>query len=361
MATSNNVKVVLFFPFDLGLELDFAGKKTQEFVHEISSQGLPILSFQGKLFPHGRMESHLYRFGVGLIKISFWMEYDLNSCADMACNAEKITVGKVLISDWCQSLISEMIEKAQKFAAHRYDLRLKDNDIFPVFVFNPEQVGNADLFIRENYKALYGIVSGEPHFDRLSDFVFQKEPLGNFGYYENEVILLKRFGAVASSSESAVVLDLIALGYAQYWSIKSYHYYMDNEMSNAQKLLENLPPYYKFWSIPSRYQQFSREAIDFGKDKLSIIDSLYNISTDSPRIDNDWHLRTLNKSIAKVFNVEELYRTLETKLTRVEDSYNQAREFLSTNFFILLDIIFFLWLAWGIVDTLLLLSIARNS
>lgn len=358
--SETTAQVVLLFPFDLGLELDFSGQATQAIAHEVSMHPLPVLNFRGKLFENARAESHLYRFGVGVIQINFEMEFNLAECAELSCNAEKFAVGKTSIFEWCQSRVNHLIERAQKFAIHRYDLRLKESEVFPIFIFHPSRIQNADNFIRKNYKALYGIVAGEPNFDSLSDFVFEKEPLGNFGYYENEAILLKRFGAVISSSESETILELIALSYAQYWSLKSYHFVLDSETDNAQKLLENLPPYYKFWQFPSRYQKFSREAIDFGKDKLSIIDSLYNVSTNIPKIDADWHLRTIYKDITKVFNIDELYKTVEVKLDRIEESYSQAREFLSTNFFILLDIIFALWLIWGVFDTLLLLYIAKK-
>lgn len=353
-------RVVLLFPFDLGLELDFSGQGTLSMASEVSSHELPSLSFGGKIFHRARAESHLYRFGVGLIQVTFEMDYDLNESADLSCNAEKISVGKTAILDWCQSRVDEMIEHAQTFATHRYDLRLREAELFPVFIFSPTHIKNADRFIRDNYKALYGIVAGEPNFDSLSDFVFQREPLGNFGYYENEIISVKRFGAVVSSPESGTILDLIALAYAQYWSLRSYDFVLDREVDKAQKLLEDLPPYHQFWKIFAKYQNFSRESIDFARDKLSIVDSLYSVSANPPRIGSDWHLRTIYKDVEKVFNVEELYRTVEVKLNRTEESYDQAREFLSTTFFILLDVIFALWLIWGVVDTAILFFIARK-
>lgn len=352
--------VVLLYPFDLGLELDFAGEEAQSMTHEVYAHALPPISFNSKLYAEARTESHLYRFGVGLIQINFQMEFNLNECAELSCNLEKLFIGKTGVSEWCQKRVKELIERAQSFAIHRYDLRLEESETFPTFIFHPSHVKNADHFIRQHYKALYGIVAGEPNFDMLSDFVFTKEPLANLGYYENELILLKRFGAVISSNEFDTLLDLVALSYAQYWSLKSYHFVLDSEVDSAQKLLDRLPPYYKFWEIPSRYRRFSQDAIDFGKDKLSIVDSLYNVSKNIPKIDMDWHLRTIYKDVVKVFNIDELYKTVEIKLNRIEESYNQAREFLSTNFFILLDIIFGLWLVWGIFDTFLLLTIAKK-
>ena len=43
-------QVVLLFPFDLGLELDFSGQATQAIVHEVSVHPLPAINFKGKLW-----------------------------------------------------------------------------------------------------------------------------------------------------------------------------------------------------------------------------------------------------------------------------------------------------------------------
>jgi len=175
------------------------------------------------------------------------------------------------------------------------------------------------------------------------------------------MILIERFGAVVYSPEAPDLLNLIKLAYSQYWSLKSYNFLLDRELDNTQQVLEHLPPYYKFWLIPNQYQRFSKEAMDFGRDKLAIVESLYSsVGPNIPRIDSDWHLRTLYASLRKVFTIEELYKTVDTKLERIEEAYNSAREFLSTNFFILLDIIFFVSLAWSVVDTVLLLKIAHH-
>jgi hypothetical protein len=174
------------------------------------------------------------------------------------------------------------------------------------------------------------------------------------------MMLVERFGAMVYSREADTLLNLLKIAYSQYWSLKSYNFILDHELDDAQHALENLPPYYKFWKIPSQYQRFSVEAMDFGRDKLAIVESLYSVGPTIPRIDADWHLRMLYASLRRVFTIEELYKMVDTKLERIEESYNTAREFLSTNFFILLDIIFFSSLAWSVIDTLLLLKIAHR-
>ncbi len=325
--------------------------------------------FEGHDYGEADVSTQVYKFGVGLIQISFPLDMDMAQAARLSCFAESVHVGHTPVLKYCQGLVNGVINTASKYADYRYENRLEEEDLFPVFVLGEGLDGHlssgrlireADAFIRKHRKELYGIVAGEPRYEDLSEFVLEREQLQNFGYYENEIILAERFGALVYSPESQTILELIKLNYSLYWSLKAYNFILDRELDNAQRVLEHLPPYYKFWLIPNQYQRFSKEAMDFSRDKLAIVESLYTVGTKIPRIDADWHLRTLYGSIRKVFTIEEWYRTVETKLNRIEESYNSAREFLSTNFFILLDIIFFTSLVWSIIDTLLLWHIAHK-
>lgn len=172
--------------------------------------------------------------------------------------------------------------------------------------------------------------------------------------------MIKRFGAVVSSGEAGIILEMIRLAFAQYWSLRAYNHVLDAEVDKAQALLAHLPPYYKFWSMPGRYQAFSREALDFVRDKLAIVDSLHNVSASIPRIDTDWHLRTIHKNVEREYDMDDLIRSVDVKLERIEQSYNSARDFLSTNFFIAVEIVLILSLAWMVLDTCLLFIIAQK-
>jgi len=363
------IRTHLLFPFDLGLELDFSGHGAEEIFKQVSSRKTANVVFEGTTYEEASVVTQIYKFGVGSIEISFDMDADLPEAARLSCFAENVWVGKMPIIKYCQGHVKSVIDQASKYADYHYEKRLEETDLFPIFVIgetlNAERERGelphvSETFIRRHKKALYGIIAGEPHYDDLSEFVLGREKLQNYGYYENEMILIERFGAVVYSPEAATLLNLMKLAYSQYWSLKSYNFLLDQELDNAQHVLENLPPYYKFWMIPSQYQRFSKEALDFGRDKLAIVESLYSVGPNIPRIDADWHLRTLYASIRKVFTIEELYKTVDTKLGRIEESYNSAREFLSTNFFILLDIIFFVSLAWSVIDTFLLIRIAHH-
>jgi hypothetical protein len=336
-------------PFDLGLELDFVGRDAKEIVKEISSRPTANLAFQGRIFPEAKLTARIYKFGVGLIQISFTTDGDMDLFASLSCRAEAVSVGKTSMAVWARQLVDGLIERARPFASYQYERRLEKG-----------VVHDAEAFVGRHRKALFGIVAGEPNYDGLSDFVLEKEKLVNFGYYENELILIKRFGAVVSSEEVHTILDLVRLAYAVYWNLRGYNYFLDSEIDHAQKLLSELPPYYKLWVMPQRYQQFSREALGFGQDKLAIVDSIYNVSGNIPHIDSDWHLRTIYKNVEREFDIDDLSKAAEVKLGRIEESYNSARDFLSTNFFIAVEIVLILSLAWMVMDTTLLFVIAQK-
>ena len=351
-------KVNLLFPFDMGLELDFTGKDTMSFFKEISVRRMGVLSAEGKIYTNTEFSTQVYKFGVGMIQISFEVDEDINYLARLSTRIENVRVGKMSIISYCQSLVDGLIQRARKYATYSYERRLAEGEIFPIFVFSEPPAEDADGFINKHRKAIFGLVAGEERYDSLSSFVLEQEKLTNYGYYENEMILIKRFGAVVFSEESSTIMEMIKLAFAQYWSLRSYNFILDHELETSQKLLGNLPPYYKFWKIPGAYQHFSSEALDFDRDKISIVDSLYNVVANVPKVESDWHLSILHQNVNKVFNIEDLYKTVETKIERIAESYNSARDFLSTNFFILLDFIFFLSLAWSIVDTFLLWKVS---
>lgn len=357
----------ILFPFDLGLELDFAGHDAEEMFKQVSSRKSAEVRFAGQVFADATVATQIYKFGVGTIEIAFDLDVDLPEAAKISCFAENIQVGKMPIVKYCQSHVDGVIQRASAYADYRYEKRLEEADLLPIFVIgetlqknDAEPIHVSEAFMRRHRKELYGIVAGEPRYEDLSEFVLERGKLQNYGYYEDEMILIERFGAVVYSREASTVLNLIKVAYSQYWSLKSYNFLLDRELDDAQHALEHLPPYYKFWLIPRQYQRFSMEAMDFGRDKLAIVESLYSVGPTIPRIDADWHLRTLYASIRKVFTIEDLYKMVDTKLARIEEAYNSAREFLSTNFFILLDIIFFVSLAWSVIDTILLLQIAHR-
>lgn len=354
------VRVYLLYPFDLGLELDFRKTDIQNFIQQVSHRTLTRISFGQQIFSEGEILINFYRFGVGLAQVSFIFDGDIRELADLSFSLENLRIGKTNVLSYLNSLTDGLIKQAQKFAVYRYEQRLTEEEIFPVFVLTEPPAENAAEFINKQQRVIFGILSGEKDYSAVSDFILNQAQLTNFGYYGEEIILIKRFGALVYSADSQLILDIIKLALAQYWSLKSYNLIMDYELDEAQQLLEKLPPYYKFWKMPFAYQKFSEESLSFDRDKITILDSLYNVVGNIPAVENDWHLKTLHANVNKVFDLEELHKMVETKISRLEESYNSARDYLSTNFFLLLDLIFFLSLAWSVLDTFLLWKVARK-
>lgn len=348
-------KINLFFPFDMGLELNFSSPQDEALSRELRVYQLKNLSLgDEKFFPNAIINSHYYRFGIGLIEVIFEFDGDIKECNYLLKKIEQFSIGSLSLREYCRNLSLELIEKASPYATYRYDLRLEETEFFPVVILSELPTENLDGFIKRHQKLLIGIVSGEYKYESLSDFLLEKEPLQNYGYYNDEIIIIKRYGAILSTQYSKELLELLRFTYAQYWSLRSYNYILNKELSQAQILLEDIPSYTNVWATFRRYHHFSKEALEFSRDKLSIADSLHNLIRSVQHIESDWRLHTLYKYFKSAFEIDQLYSTVDTKMERIESSYNNARDFLSTNFFILLDIIFFLSLAWSIIDTFLL-------
>ncbi|MFH1540574.1 MAG: hypothetical protein ABID79_01825 [Elusimicrobiota bacterium] len=355
----------LLFPFDMGMDLDFAIDGLSVVAKTLYCQKLSQLTFFDTVYENAEVEVRIYRFGSGLISISFSVYSDTNidevdknlqMCAQLSCMSSHIKINEIEIINYCQKLLEDIIVNAQQFSTHIYGRRFLNTEIFPVFTMD-KLTSTADIFITKNLKTLYGIVSAEENYEKLSDFVLDQSPLANYGYYEDEIILVKRFGAFIASENSNVIMDIIKMSLIQWWTLKSYDYILSIELDEAKKHLASIPSGVKILKTFTQYNKFSKDSLDFDRDKLEIISSIH---TDIPEIENDWHLKMLHTNINKIFNTDDIEKWVETKITCIEDSYENARDFLSTNFFILLDIIFFLSLVWSIFDTFLLWKISAK-
>ncbi|HAM38537.1 MAG TPA: hypothetical protein DCP53_03975 [Elusimicrobia bacterium] len=346
----------LLYPFDMGLDLDLKKDGTNTFFKVLNHEKASSLIFFDKHYYNVEIETRIYRFGCGLISISFQIDKNLQACTQISSLSSQIKIDGTELTEYCKILANRVIKESQIYSTHNYEKKLEEVEIFPVFIMEKLNT-SADAFIAKNLKILYGIVSSESNYEKLSEFVLQQEPLINYGYYEDEIILIKKFGAFISSEESDTIVDVIRLSLVQWWVLKTFDYILEMELDEAQKHIANVPSGYKILSTFTQYNKFSKDSLDFNRDKLEIISSIHTSITE---IENDWHLKTLYTNINKIFDTDELYKWVETKITRIEDSYENAKDFLSTNFFILLDIIFFLSLAWSIFDTWLLWKISAK-
>src|SRR5262245_51792602 len=134
-----HMQVHFLFPFDLGLELDFTGQSAQEMFKDISSRKVANLFFENETYTGAEIATQIYKFGVGLIQISFSMESDVVQAARLSCYAEKLNVGKTPVVRYCQGLVDGVIQTASKYASYRYEKRLEEEDLYPVFVMGESQ------------------------------------------------------------------------------------------------------------------------------------------------------------------------------------------------------------------------------
>ncbi|CAB4243976.1 conserved protein of unknown function [Methylacidimicrobium sp. AP8] len=356
------MKAQVFFliPFDMGLELDFREPVTKGLMKQFARPRTEPISFRGTPLAEGDAVARIYNFGVGLLQVSFFVQVDLDFYANLASRIDLLRVGSAPIAEWARATVGEVLGEAKQFATYQYEVRLEEIQVFPILSLEPGVIGDAEVFLRENRKTLYGMVSGEPSYDMLSSFVLEQEKLVNFGYYENELILIKRFGAVISSFEAETILDMIRLAYAVYWNLRSYNSLLDREIGRARTLVAHLPPWHKFWVMPRWYERFSSEAMDFVRDKLAIVESIYQVFGNVLRIDSDWHLRTIYRYVEQVFDIGDLSKAVNAKLDRIEQCYSSAQNFISTNFFIAVEILLMLSFAWMVLDTALLFVIAHK-
>jgi hypothetical protein len=351
-------QVFILIPFDLGFELAFEPERQRGLAKELSCKPTEPVHFQGMTFSGSLVRTQIYKFGVGLLELAFQAEGSLQQFATLANSVTQLFIGNHPITSWAAAFVNDFLSSAKPLAQYEYEQRLEELDFLPIFSLEPDTVPDADAFLEKHYKILYGIVTGEINYDLLSAFVITKERLTNLGYYENELILIKRFGAIIASQEASIILDIFRLTYALYWMLRSYNFLLDAEIDHAQSLLSGLPPWYKFWRMPRRYETFATEGIDFVRDKLAIVDSMHQVLSKTIQIDSDWHLRTIYRHIENEFDIPDLVRAVDKKLDRIDEAYKSAREFIATNFFIAVEMILILSFAWMVLDTALLFVIA---
>src|SRR5437016_3102794 len=128
------IRTHILFPFDLGLELDFTGPDAQEMFKEVSSKKTAEIHFEDQNYPDASVTTQIYKFGVGSIEIAFDADLDLAQAARLSCFTENIRVADKPILKYCQSHVNGVIKQASRYADYRYERRLEDVDLLPVFV-----------------------------------------------------------------------------------------------------------------------------------------------------------------------------------------------------------------------------------
>lgn len=346
----------ILFPVDTGLDLDFREPPPRDLVKPLAIERQRELFLGERLLGIATIRGEIFRFGTGILSLQILLEEEPSFFATLSASLLTLRIGQAPAIDTFRQMGRDLVEQAQDYSVHTYDRRLPETDLYPVFALQGS-LSDADAFIRKNIGPLFAMVTGLEHFEEMASSVPARQPLKNLGHESSEVILVERHGAFLSGKRADFLRSLLHLSYAQRWALRSYNYVLQIEMAEAKAMMDQLPPYWRIFSVFRKYRQFSKDWLDFDRDKLEMVSTLHE---GIPEVEEDFQARALHVSFAKAYHTEELFRLVERKMEVVAETYSHAREYLSTNFFIAVEIVLILSLAWAVLDTTLLFVIAQK-
>lgn len=356
----SKLRLHFLYPFDLGLdELELrlhGGRYSKEILRKPNTGEV---FFEGESIGPASLSADLYPFGVGMLDFSLDLSNDLAQASALTISSEKIHVGKYPLPIYLSSQLDDVLAKARPYAPTALEGRIEPGpEIFNLLVLTPwEEEFAAETYLKRNRKTLFGIVTGESSYARLSDYALEKEELKNIGYYDGEIILINRFGSFLHSPQEEALQELISLALAQYSNAVAANAYLEKSLSRAQKIVESQPPYQRFWAIPAAYQRLSLERAEFSKAKVALVESLHTVHTQIPHIESDWHLKSVHREILSAFDLEEQKQAAMARLETIDSIYSHLAEQTSTVFFIFLDFVFLAWLFVDLVSWSILIAI----
>ena len=350
------IKCLLVYPFDTGLDLDFEKllsyeggkivaadryyleKKTPVKVFATSLEGIKL---RGKsLAPEGRLEMSIYSFGMGMAMVSFSLEKEIKDLIEIAEGANRVEIEKKNILEYCSQLSRELIINLEDYAIRKYETRLEEEDIYPLFVMEeiPQGTKDVETFVKRNERLLLGLMGGERDYRKFSDYVIKKNPIQNFGYYQDELIIIQDSGSLIHSPAMAdTILSLVNLAYAQYWTLKAYNYLVERRLERSYELLSKA----RLLKTRSLYglqtKKIRDQIFEAYESKLELISLIRDIS-DVPKISEDWHLSRIYESLSQTFGLGELFNIVKEKIDEIEKAYQSVQEMLSTRRFTNLEL-----------------------
>ncbi|MBI4063090.1 MAG: hypothetical protein HY401_02195 [Elusimicrobia bacterium] len=336
------VRVRCLYPFDLGMELDL---KEIRYSKEVTRQHPGEILFKGKSLGESELLGYIYPFGIGMLELSFNLNDNLERASELAIASDRIHVGRYALTVFFQSQVNLALARARLYARSANAQRVEsDGEVFNLFTVAWQDDLGADAYLKKYRKTLFGMVTGDPSYARLSDYALQREALKNIGYYDEEIILINRFGAFIHSQEEETLRELVSLSLAQYFNVRAAGVLLEKSLLTVQRVLENQPHYYRFWKMPAAYQLVSREQRTFAKAKAALVESLNAVHVQSSHIESDWHLKSVHKEILTAFDTGDLSKITMRRMETIDSIYAHLGEHLSTMFFIFLDFVFLAWL-----------------
>lgn len=354
-APATTADVLLAIPFDIDLELDVArlsrdrvrtdqappltGRNAPLLTHRAT--GLAISLDGAEVSANAREEVWIYGFEVGLILVRFRVRRDLSRLADLGCSAERVEIEGLPIYAYANRRAAEVRTSLAPYGRQRYEVIYQERDVYPIVILPPApDVADAASFIARNEAAIVGIVGGEDDWSRLSEYALRKSELRNLGYYVDELIIAKEWGALISSAfEEALVVGLVLLAYAQRWALSSYNHLTNYRQDQALRLLDEAKRIRRMSKLfgGRAIRDVARRLFEASEDRIALVTAIRDF-TSVPELTQDWHLHSLYQELARTFYLNELYRVVYDKNQELEKAYAAVHDHLSQTRFVTLEL-----------------------
>ncbi|MEK6544449.1 MAG: hypothetical protein AABZ44_08455 [Elusimicrobiota bacterium] len=333
------------YSFDLGMDLELTLQQRSYCREILRLPEAGEVFYEGQRIGTASAVASIYPFGIGMLEVTFALGDDLEMACALSVAPQKVYVGRYSLGVFCNSKVEEVVSRARTFSRKIYSDRSEaGEEVFPLVVARSKADLDVDAYMKKHKKHLFGIVTGEPSYARLSDYALTKEELKNVGYYEDDLILINRFGAFLHTREEETLKGLITLAVAQYAHVRAANLFLERSLLKANKALEEQPMFYHFWKIPGAYQRLAAQQNAFAKAKVNLVESLNLTQGQFPEIESDWHLRSVHKEILAALDLNDQSKMALTRLETIDTIYSHLAEYHSTVFFIFLDFVFFTWL-----------------
>lgn len=240
----------------------------------------------------------VFRFGVGVIDVL--MDVDSNALKDP--KSVKFSQ-RVTLIEKCSSIAEDIISSLKKYATSTYPFIYKAHFIYPITI--KEEVESDKITPR------YAIVRNEE------------------------------------------VFDVIELVLSQYWNLLSFDDMLNREIKETQVLLDKTRLLsFNLWKVIKTYKSLTKDAKDFYRDRLEIIDSVTNVMEEIPE---SYHPDLLDtyRTVRKVFEIDELINRVNLKLVQIGETYEFMRESIGNFLFIVIEMTFFFWFLWDVLTFLI--------
>jgi hypothetical protein len=359
--------VLLAIPFDIDFDLDLARLSAERAARveppPLSGRNAPALvqrrsgifvALDGReIAADAREEVWIYGFEVGLLIVRFGVPRELPRLADLACDAERIEIDGRPIYTYAGERAESVRSSLRPFARQSYEVRYDERDIYPIVVLPPgPDTADAASFIRANEAAIVGIVGGEDQWARLSSYALAKGEARNLGYYVDELIVVKEWGALVSSAfEEEAILGIVLLAYAQRWALQSWNNLTNFRQDQALKLLREA----KAVRLASAalasgaIRDIARKLFEASEDRIALVAAIRDFTT-IPELTQDWHLKSLYEELARTFYLNDLYRLVASKNEELERAYSAVHDHLMQSRLVTLEVMMlFLFLLEGLL------------